>query len=58
MLTYLGTFAAVTALVLGVCFLDGDFSEGGLFAEMVKRVTRPKLRRTAPIPARIVQNPS
>jgi hypothetical protein len=58
MLTYLGSFAAVTALVLGVCFLDGDFNEGGLFAEMAKRVTGPKLRRTAPIPARVVQNPS
>jgi hypothetical protein len=37
MLLYFGSIAALAALVLGVCLLDGDFSEGGLFAEMAKQ---------------------
>lgn len=37
MLLYFGSIAAIAALVLGVCFLDGDFNEGGLFAQLAKQ---------------------
>lgn len=40
MFTYLGLTGAIALLVLAVCALDGDFSEGGLFAELAKRLAR------------------
>ncbi len=58
MLTFLGSFAAIALLVLGVCYLDGDFHEGGLFAEMAKRVARVKLPKPAQTASRVAQNPS
>ena len=40
MFTYLGLTGVIALLVLAVCLLDGDFSEGGLFAELAKRLAR------------------
>jgi hypothetical protein len=40
MFTCLGFIGAVALLALAVCALDGDFSKGGLFAELAKRLAR------------------
>jgi len=37
MFTYLILLAL---LVLGLCYLEGDFAEGGLFATLLKRLAR------------------
>lgn len=50
MFLYLGSIAAITVIVLAVCILDGDFNEGGLFAELGKRITRVKSLRTVQRP--------
>ncbi len=42
MFLYLGSIAAISAIVLAVSILDGDFGEGGLFAELGKRMARAK----------------
>jgi hypothetical protein len=48
MLVYIATIAASMLLMLGVCVVDGDFSEGGLFADLVDRVKRTKHRSVKP----------
>jgi hypothetical protein len=40
MLGYLCFTGAIALLVLAVCVLDGDFSEGGLFVDLAKRLAR------------------
>jgi len=40
MFTYLILIGTLALLVLVVCYLDGDFAEGGLFATLLKRLAR------------------
>ena len=57
MFLYFGSIAAIAALVLGVCFLDGDFNEGGLFAELAKQARAKLLGNLASNSIRRLANP-
>jgi len=58
MFVYFGSIAAMAALVLGVCFLDGDFNEGGLFAEMAKQARVKLIGNPASNAIRGLANPT